>query len=642
MNLSLHKKSPVSYLLGPLADSFGLLAGTGFKLSEVGRGEVPLELAGEPKIDAAGASWVFRDADGLEVAIKARRDEDVCVLRSKVTNRGAVPRFFNRMQVRLDFAASHRRWHLTSSGGGFPGCCYPTSAYETREHFMPYDGLIELSSAPGGRSSDKDLPIAIAHLGSGEDAVGFWSGLEWSGEWYINLNTEGDKGVYLDAGVPISRLCLEPGEELEFPAFHCGVFRGDAVVGTNSLRRYIYQKLQPDYLGERPYPRVSYDHWFGLADDVNEEILKQQVDRAAQIGVEFWTLDATWFGDFDRAIGNWNVADPRKFPQGLEGLADYVRSKGMKMGLWFDCERAFSNSWAAREHRELFFEPLSEGGALHLNLGRRDAQDWLIELISGWISKLGLKWSRFDYNIDPAPYWKAADPTGKIQFAYIQGLYRVLDELRARHPDWMLENCASGGRRTDLGTLARSHTHWFSDYVDDANVVRWMQLRSQRFMPGNCSNSSMNVRRGAGDPASIDHEILAHATNKLGFDGDIACLSEAAAERCRFWVEKYKAFRHLLVQDFYQLTPAPRTPDDWDVVLWSAYDNSEGLVAAYRYEGDESWRGGWRLDESQTDYQVVNLGSGETTTVSGAELIERGVEFTLPTNGEALLHWRRL
>jgi hypothetical protein len=40
--------------------------------------------------------------------------------------------------------------------------------------------------------------------------------------------------------------------------------------------------------------------------------------------------------------------------------------------------------------------------------------------------------------------------------------------------------------------------------------------------------------------------------------------------------------------------------------------------------------------------KFVNLDSGETTTVSGVELIERGVEFTLPTNSAALLHWRRL
>src|SRR4028119_1482897 len=101
------KDFPVSFLLGPLADSFGVLPGTAFKLSEAGRGEVTLELVEEPKIEAAGASWVFRDADGLEVAIEAQRDESVCILRCKVANRGSAPRFLNQMQMRLDFAASN-------------------------------------------------------------------------------------------------------------------------------------------------------------------------------------------------------------------------------------------------------------------------------------------------------------------------------------------------------------------------------------------------------------------------------------------------------------------------------------------------------------------------------------------------------
>jgi hypothetical protein len=65
-------------------------------------------------------------------------------------------------------------------------------------------------------------------------------------------------------------------------------------------------------------------------------------------------------------------------------------------------------------------------------------------------------------------------------------------------------------------------------------------------------------------------------------------------------------------------------------------------VAAYRYEGAGTWRGGWRLGEPNANYQVVNLDSEETKTVSGAELTERGIEFTLATNSAALLHWRRL
>jgi hypothetical protein len=136
MNFPLTKNSPVSFLLGPLADSFGVLPGTGFKLSEAGRGEVTLELVDEPKIEAAGASWVFRDADGLEVAIEAQRDEVsvFCAVKSPI------------VVLNLDFepdagAAGLCREQPTLAfdqrGRWLSGCSYPTSAYETREHLCP-------------------------------------------------------------------------------------------------------------------------------------------------------------------------------------------------------------------------------------------------------------------------------------------------------------------------------------------------------------------------------------------------------------------------------------------------------------------------------------------------------------------------
>ncbi len=164
---------------------------------------------------------------------------------------------------------------------------------------------------------------------------------------------------------------------------------------------------------------------------------------------------------FPQAWGNWDRVDKTKFPQGLKPLADHVRSLGLHFGLWFEPERAHRDSAWVREHPEFFFD---NGWAdLHLNLARRDAQDFVIEHISGMIRDLDIRWSRWDYNIDPAAFWRRADPTGRIQFDYMAGLYRVLDTLMDRHPDWLVESCASGGRRLDLGTIKRMHTCWISD-----------------------------------------------------------------------------------------------------------------------------------------------------------------------------------
>ena len=62
---------------------------------------------------------------------------------------------------------------------------------------------------------------------------------------------------------------------------------------------------------------------------------------------------------------------------------------------------------------------------------------------------------RIDFNIDPLPFWEflnAQDPdrVGIAEIRYVEGLYRMWDDLLANTPLRFIDNCASGGRRIDL------------------------------------------------------------------------------------------------------------------------------------------------------------------------------------------------
>jgi hypothetical protein len=149
------------------------------------------------------------------------------------------------------------------------------------------------------------------------------------------------------------------------------------------------------------------------------------------------------------------------------------------------------------------------------------------------------------------------------------------------------------------------------------------------------------VNKGQTDFANIDHEILSRATGKLAFDGDIASLSPETAERCRFWVSRYKEYRHLLVQDFRQLSPIPRNIDDWDVAAWSAYDQSEGVLAAYRFEGTPSSRWPILFADPEREYILTDLATGVTFRTDGATL-RAGMEFKLPPLSACLFHFQRI
>lgn len=583
------------------------------------------------------------DTLGLELTRNVTCADSTMIVRSALRNVSDVP---SPPITRLDplclvFNAPQQEWVHYHAHGGTTESYVPPLAYRTYTTFDLVPSLT-IQSHSAGRSSNLDLPLLISVAESLE--AGFFCGMEWSGEWIIEVRAVSETQISLSTRLKVAGIVLEPGESLELPPVHLGFFAGGFDEGTNALRRHIYQHVCPSYQGKPTLPKVSYDHWFGIENQNTIDFMKTQVDRAAELGVEMFVHDAAWFeGGFPHGVGNWDVVDAEKFPDGLEPLADYVRSKGMNFGLWFEIERAAPGTTALRDHPELFArnDQPSHGGCngqqAHLDLTRRDAQDWVIETVGGWIERLDIHWSRWDYNIEPNPFWHAADPTGKIQFAYMQGLYRVLDTLMNEHPNWMVEACASGGRRIDLGTLRRAHTIWFSDHSRAPALCRHMQARANRFLPGHLLNSSVMVDVDHGDAGFDDTAILSRMLGKLAFDGDIASWSPEWTQRVRHWADAFKRLRHLFVQDFYQLTPAPVGPNDWDVMEFAAYDGSE--VAVYAFAGRT---GGERavplrgIGSGQT-YRVICLNDGTETECSGDQLLSTGLPMKLAARAGSAL-----
>lgn len=70
---------------------------------------------------------------------------------------------------------------------------------------------------------------------------------------------------------------------------------------------------------------------------------------------------------------------------------------------------------------------------------------------------------KWDHNRDLIDVGHDGRPAVRAQTL---ALYRMLDELRERHPGVEIETCASGGGRVDLGILARTDRLWASDTID--------------------------------------------------------------------------------------------------------------------------------------------------------------------------------
>jgi alpha-galactosidase len=361
---------------------------------------------------------------------------------------------------------------------------------------LPPKGRLEYSPR-GGRSSNGVMPFMNVEIGlrPGEQAhggfrvpeatpSGFVLAVGWSGQWKAGFSRSGDE-LRVTAGMERVALRLHPGESIRTPRMLVVPWQGaDQFEGANLLRRLILRHYTPrDSRGEPQVPPIAHMrqlvyYFTGQATEVDH---LRAVERAHELGIEAFWVDALWYGgegetggdggtgvDWATQVGTWRVRRDR-FPRGLRPLAEAAHERGMKFVLWFEPERVFAGSEIAREHPGYLLRRPGDERTFLLDLGNPEARRHILDLVSGMIREVGIDVYRQDCNIEPLPFWQAADEPDRVgmhEIRHVEGLYALWDELRARHPGLAIDNCASGGRRIDLETTARAYPLWRSDYTD--------------------------------------------------------------------------------------------------------------------------------------------------------------------------------
>ncbi|HEY3376937.1 MAG TPA: alpha-galactosidase, partial [Armatimonadota bacterium] len=450
--------------------------------------------------------------------------------------------------------------------------------------FLPLDEPIapkrQMDIAPnGGRSSDGVLPF----FNLGWDTGGLVGAIGWSGQWALQLERDENAQVTLQAGQQTTHLILHPGEEIRTPRILLISWQGaDRLHGHNLLRKVILDHYTPRINGEIALPPVTENTWFvfNTGNDVTEENQLAAMPSMAKAGVEGYWLDAGWFeGGWPAGAGSW-VPKKAAFPRGLKPIGDAAHQLGMQFVLWFEPERVTTQSLVAKEHPEWVMHHLNEGewGALY-NLGNPDARKWLTDFLSQCITDWDIDIYRNDFNVAPLPFWRAADAAdrqGMAEIRYIEGLYALWDELRARHPKLTIDNCASGGRRIDLETTSRSYPLWQSDtQCHDKVLSVWDQ--------GQNAGLSLYVPLHAAGVWAFDpYTFRSVATTGCSVCVDI---TEAQMEAAQQMIAEAKALRPYYLGDYYPLLGITTHEQFWCAWQYDRPDLGQGFVMCFRREG---------------------------------------------------------
>ena len=86
-------------------------------------------------------------------------------------------------------------------------------------------------------------------------------------------------------------------------------------------------------------PPMGWNSWNALRLDINEDLVREVADVMVEkglkdVGYEYLVIDDGW--QIARAEDGAIVVNEEKFPSGIKALADYVHSRGLKLGIYSD------------------------------------------------------------------------------------------------------------------------------------------------------------------------------------------------------------------------------------------------------------------------------------------------------------------
>jgi alpha-galactosidase len=494
---------------------------------------------------------------------------------------------------------------------------------------------IELGAA--GRSSEQFVPLLFV---DGENDE-FFGGLMWSGSWHAALDRVADR-LRIVVDFPGVSTTVTPSHPVELPHAFFGVRAHGGPDESGALHQFVMRGIRHG----RPFsPLVTYNTWFLYGTTVNEDAMIAEMERAAALGIELFVIDAGWYigagatsdYDFEAGLGTWE-ADPDRFPSGLASLADYAHGLGLKFGLWVEPERVAlatvdkpglaREAWLATRNGDY-------GGtaAAQLCLARSDARQWLLERLTALLDQVHPDYVKWDNN-----GWTNCNRSGHGHgpadgnMQHVQALYGLLDELRRRYPDLLIENVSGGGARIDFGMLAYTDTAWMDDRTSPARHVRHnIEGLTFAFPPAYLLSFLIDAD---GEPiaGATDLPLLVRSrgASVLGLTYRAELLDDETAGFLAQQIAEYKTYRDTIALANASLLTLQTPYDDrgWDALEELADDGRVALIFAFQSDFSEErvvlYPRGLLPDAV---YAVRSIDVGPLGVARGDTLMQDGLEL---------------
>ncbi|WP_057823716.1 alpha-galactosidase [Lapidilactobacillus concavus] len=468
---------------------------------------------------------------------------------------------------------------------------------ERHIHSRPLEqGTVSVASLKGASGHQHNPFIALVNGNNLNHGEVYGANLIYSGNFLSQVEVDEWRRSRLLIGINPEYFdwLLKPRDEFETPesilSFSANGLNGLIAANQDFTVKHVIDRKWREQ--DRP---IILNNWEATYFDFDEQKLLSLATTAKELGMECFVVDDGWFGkrNNDRtSLGNWQV-NREKFPNGIGSFATKIHDMGLELGIWFEPEMVSPDTDLFRDHPDWVvrhpYERTSIGrGQYVLDFANPAVVRAIYAQMKPTIEETHLDYIKWDMNRNITEAYSQylrteKRPQTEFFHRYIMGIYDLYRMILTDFPNLLIEGCAGGGGRYDLGILFYSPQIWPSD---DSDAVERLSILSGTTLAYPLSSFSNHVSAVPNDqvkritPLQMRQNVCDFGP--LGYELDITQISEEERRAIMQNISFYKKNRQLLVNGHFQqlMSVDPQT----NTVAWGVYNNdrSEAFIGFYR------------------------------------------------------------
>jgi len=454
------------------------------------------------------------------------------------------------------------------------------------------------------------------------------------------------------------RKWLKAGEQFETPQVFTMVYNNQKTpdnILNSDVPDYVrkYMGIRLSEIKEKP--TFVYNTWEPFQKNINEKLIMELAKAAADAGMKEFVIDDGWQDSY----GDWGI-DIKKFPNGLKPVFDYIKSLGMKPGIWVSIGSAAPSSKVYKAHPEWFV--LDKDGN-HTSLHAPDDKekftacfgtgwyDYIKEILLKLAVDYGIEYFKLDFAVVTSAYTYDHTQSGcyatnhpghkdhnESLFTNYERLWQLFDELHVAKPNLFIDctfETLGGTQLIDYALIRHAEGDWLSNFDGTAGEKTDIRIRNMAWWRSPAIPATALV---IGNPQMQDQGWESHIKSIAGalpiMLGDPRRLSGSDLKIYRGYSDWLQLMETRYgIMSYRQDLPGFGEPMEG---LWDGFQriNTEtkegGIIGIFRHGSVETTRivtVNW-LDPAKI-YQVKSNSGNVVARLTGDELKLNGFPVTL-------------